>query len=92
MTEPTEKPCTNLEFLARMAGKQSKFWGDIRKRLEKGEDICILCPTLEKAKLMTKEIRHMIEYLKHNGVISKSKVKVTHPFEKVSGRGIWTNQ
>ena len=85
MSEITKNPCTNLECLARMAGKQAKFWSDIRKRLEKHEDFSILCPTFERAKEITKQIRKLVIEMN-----SKSKIKITHPFEKVTGRSIWT--
>ena len=79
MTEPIEKPCTNIEYLSRMAERQGRFWSGIRKRLEKGEDFSILCPTLERAKKVMEGVRYLVIELN-----SKSVVKITHPFEKVA--------
>ena len=86
MTESIEKPCTNLEYLSRQAGKQSKFWAWVRERLERHEDFCIVCPTLERAKETTEQLRKLVIEL---NLKSKPKVKVTHPFEKLTGQFTW---
>jgi len=75
----TEKSCTNLEFLSRDAGKSAKFWNWIRKRLENHDDFSIVCPTLERARELIKQMRKLVIELN-----SKSKIKITHPFEKMS--------
>ena len=74
----------DLRLLSRQTGKTTAFWNWVRRRLKKHDDFCVLCPTLKRAKEITKQMRKLVIELN-----SKSKVKITHPFEKKTGQFNW---